>query len=203
MRVGRFRLIQSLDELVRLSPAFEPRLRVLLQESIGQLRGYVTGNWNIFALRERELSLTANASRLLSENSDLSQRLTVTVDRLVSEATTDIKHANAEAESVVRFSSTIVVLAVALSLISSGLIVWLYVSQNLIARLTSLSDRMLALARGDLRSPLPDGGTDEIGQMAESLAVFRLTAIQMEEANFREITEARRRLRRSRPWAAR
>ena len=58
---------------------------------------------------------------------------------------------------------------VALSLISSVLIVWLYVGRNIVARLTALSDRMLTLAQGDLKSPLPQGGTDEVGRMAEAL----------------------------------
>jgi adenylate cyclase len=192
--VSRFRLQQSLNEIDRLAPALDPKLQSLIKETIERLRTFVMGNFSIFALRERELALTANASRLLTENTELSHRLTATVDRLVGEATTDISHANAEAASVVNFSSLVVVGAVLLSLVSSVLIVWLYVGRNLIARLTSLSHRTLALARGDLRSSLPQGGTDEIGQMVESLAVFQATAIQMEESNLREITEARRRL---------
>jgi len=41
---------------------------------------------------------------------------------------------------------------------------------------------------------LPRGGADEIGRMAESLAVFRATAVEMEETNLKEIREARTRL---------
>jgi hypothetical protein len=40
---------------------------------------------------------------------------------------------------------------------------------------------MLTLAKGDLKSPLPEGGFDEIGRMAQALLVFRATAIEMEE----------------------
>ena len=84
---------------------------------------------------------------------------------------------------------------VVLSLVSSGLIVWLYVGRNLIARLTALSDSMLAIAGGNLSGPLPaPGGGDEIGRMAEALIVFRDTAIEVEESNLREIKKARQRL---------
>ncbi len=78
---------------------------------------------------------------------------------------------------------------------SSFLIVWLYVGRNLIARLTALSDSMLAIAGGNLRAPLPgsDGG-DEIARMAASLVVFRDTAIEVEENNLRDIETARQRL---------
>jgi adenylate cyclase len=192
--VGRFRLQQSLNEFARLIPAFDPKLQTLVKDAVDGLRPFVAGDQSLFSLRERELTLTRNASRLVAENTDLSQRLTSAVDSLVSEATHDIRTANSEAASVVNLSSWAVILAVILSLVSSVLIVWLYVGRNLISRLTSLSHRMLALAEGDLRSPLPQGGSDEIGQMAKSLEVFRETAIQVEESNLREITEARRRL---------
>jgi signal transduction histidine kinase/DNA-binding response OmpR family regulator/HAMP domain-containing protein len=194
VNVSRFRVQQSLGELERLAATFDPKLQLLVKQSIERLRSLGSGSSSIFALRERELALTADAARLVEENSKLSRRLTVTVDDLSREAMADIRNANAEAAGVVRFSSWVVIVAVVLSLVSSGLIVWLYVGRNLIARLSALSQRTLALAEGDLRSPLPQAGTDEIGQMAKSLAVFRATAIQMEETNLREITDARRRL---------
>jgi class 3 adenylate cyclase len=79
--------------------------------------------------------------------------------------------------------------------VSSFLIVWLYVGRNLIARLTALSDSMLAIAGGNLRAPLPaTRGGDEISRMAEALVVFRDTAIEVEESNLRDIEEAQRRL---------
>ena len=68
---------------------------------------------------------------------------------------------------------------VLLSLLSSGLIVWRYVDRNLIARLTALSNSMLAIAGGNLRAPLPAAGGDEIGRMAEALTVFRDTAVEV------------------------
>ena len=76
-----------------------------------------------------------------------------------------------------------------------SLIVWLYVGRNLIARLTGLSDSMLAIADGNLRSALPEPrGNDEITEMSKALVIFRDTAIEVEESNLAEIEEARRRL---------
>ena len=47
----------------------------------------------------------------------------------------------------------------------------------------------------ELVSALPEPGSgDEIGRMAESLVVFRDTAIEIEENNLRDIETARRRL---------
>ena len=60
--------------------------------------------------------------------------------------------------------------------------------------MSALSNSMLAIAGGNLKASLPLVGSDEIGQMAEALTVFRDTAIEVEESNLREIEEARRRL---------
>ena len=194
LAVTSFRLQQSLRELEKLTLELDPKLQQLMVQLIGQLRPFVSGSESIPVLRKSELDLTTNAARLLGENVALSKSLTTRVDQLVGGAKHEFTGANIEAASVVRWSTWIVIIAVVLSLASSILIVWLYVGRNLIARLTALSDRMLTLARGDLKSPLPFGGTDEIGRMADSLGVFRATAIEMEEANLKEIREARTRL---------
>jgi len=192
--ISGFRAQQALNELERLSDVLDPKLRSLMADTLTHLRPYAVGSGSVPELRRVELSLTENATQLLGENADLSKQLTATVDSLVTGARKEINDANAAALSVVNFSTLAVIVAVVLSLVSSTLIVWLYVGRNLIARLRELSDRTFALAAGDLRSPLPPGGGDEIGHMAESLAVFRDTAVAMEEANLKEIRETRLRL---------
>jgi class 3 adenylate cyclase/HAMP domain-containing protein len=114
---------------------------------------------------------------------------------LVDGANTEIVEANSQAAAIQVLNTNILAGVAVLSLVSSVLIVWLYVGRNLIARLTALSDSMLAIAGGNLRVSLPaPGGGDEIGRMAEALIVFRDTAIEVEESNLREIETARRRL---------
>jgi len=72
---------------------------------------------------------------------------------------------------------------------------WLYIDRNIVARLTALSDSMLAIAGGNLRAALPPTpGSDEIDDMGRALSVFRDTAVEVEETNLREIRRARQRL---------
>src|SRR5262245_1603772 len=194
LTVAAFRLQQALRELERLTLELDPKLQQPMVDLIGQLRPFISGTESIPALRKSELDLTTNATHLLAENVSLSRGLSARVDELVENAKSDITGANVAALSVVEWSTWILIAAVVLSLASSVLIVWLYVGRNIIARLTALSDRMLTLAAGDLKSPLPAGGKDEIGRMAEALGVFRATAVEMEEANLKEIREARTRL---------
>ena len=194
LSVSRFRLLQSMAEIERVSAGVDPKLRELIKDAGARLAWLLSGDRSIFNLRQRELTLTADGSRVVAENSELSRRLTATVDSLVEAASKDISSANQEASATVRVSTLVVILAVLVSLVSSVLIVWLYVGRSIVARLTALSDRTFSLAKGDLKSPLPQGGDDEIGRMAEALGVFRATAIEMKETNLKEIREARARL---------
>ena len=148
VRVAGFRLQQALNELERLSSDFDPRLRSLLVEAIAKLRPFAVGNDSVPALRLREIALITEGTKLLSENAALSNSLTAKVAGLTVAASKDIADANAKALSVVHFSTWVLVIAVILSLVSSALIVWLYVGRNLIARLTELSRIVCATLAG-------------------------------------------------------
>jgi signal transduction histidine kinase len=70
-----------------------------------------------------------------------------------------------------------------------------YVDRQFVGRLTALSKSMLAIAGGDLKTPLPvSHGGDEVTMMGEALRVFRDTAVDVEERNLREVDRARQRL---------
>ena len=189
-----FQLRRQIDNLKELAADFDPKLHALLATRVEEFRNFAEGSGSLPEVREREIELAAAGGRLVQENAELARRLTEAVDRLVHAANQDIKRANLEVLSMQRLSSGILVAVVASSLVSSALIVWLYVGRNVIARLTALSNSMLAIAGGNLRAQLPQTGNDEIGRMAEALTVFRDTAVEVEEKNLREIAEARRRL---------
>ena len=72
--------------------------------------------------------------RLLAENATLSGGLTEAVDRLVAAAKGDITAGSSEAAMVRRTSTGVLLATVLASLLSSALIVWLYVDRNLVRR---------------------------------------------------------------------
>ena len=187
-------LYQSLQALRQLAGVFERPLGPPLRLLVEQLAGLIDGPDSILAIQQAEFDHIANAQRLIAENAQLSKELTSSVAGLVEGAKQAIAEANHHALSVQRSGMGVLAAIVFLSLASSGLIVWLYVDRNLLARLTVLSDSMLAIARGDLQTLIPTGGRDEIARMAEALAVFRNTAVEVEEKNLRTVAEARQRL---------
>lgn len=181
LKVLVFRFRKSLREIQRRAPAFEPKMGQQLLDRTNELNGFIVGENSLPNQRARELGLLATASQLLAENTELSRELTEIVDQLVSDAKQDIADANSEALSVQKFSTVVLVAVGALSLASSILIVWLYVGRNLITRLTTLSDSMLAIAGGNLEAKIPSGGNDEITDMAKALSVFLDTTKSRDE----------------------
>ncbi|MGF9757903.1 response regulator [Microvirga sp. 0TCS3.31] len=193
--VMSFPISRSLSALRQISSELvDQRLRSRFDQRISDFARLADGQDSILSARRTELILLEDAERLLAENAGLSAQLTKAVDGLVATARGDISAASGEALTAQRIGRNILLSVVSLSLLSSLLIVWLYVDRNLVARLQNLSNSMLAIAGGNLRAPLPRDGGDEIGQMAKALAVFRDTAIEVEEKNLREVAIARQRL---------
>ena len=179
--IGGFRARQAVNELERLADLLDPKLRSLMMETITRLHPYTAGADSVASLRRGELALTESATQLLAKNTDLSKRLTATVDNLVTGARTEIDNANAQALGVVKFSTLAVITAVVLSIISSTLIVWLYVGRNIVRRLTALSNGMLAIAGGSLHAPVAAEGGDEVAAMGRAVEVFRRNTLERDE----------------------
>jgi adenylate cyclase len=189
-----FPLRRSLGVLDALAPDIDEKLQTRFRQRVDEFKALIDGEDGILKAREDELEVLAEGEQLVAENAQLSRELTAAVDRLVTAANHDITDAGREAVTVQRYGTGVVLVSALLSLLSSVLIVWLYVDRNLLARLAGLSESMLAIAAGHLRAPLPATGHDEIGRMAEALRLFRDTAIEVEEKNLREVAEARQRL---------
>ncbi len=190
----KHRMQWSMEALNTLATVVGTHPRQLILTELERFRRFVDGENNIPSLRARELTLLANGEDVLRENARLSRELTESVEFIVRGTKLDISQATSQARAVQTRSSITLILIVLLSLVSSVLIVWLYVDRNLIARLTALSNSMLAIAGGNLRATLPPTGSDEIGHMTTALTVFRDTAVEVEDKNLREIAEARQRL---------
>ena len=194
VEVIRFALRRSLSALERLSSEIDETVQARFSGRLAEFKALADSEDSIPMVREKELALLAEGETLLAENARLSGDLTAAVDRLVGTADREIAASSIEAATVQHYGTAIVLGTALLTLLSSVLVVWLYVDRSLLARLASVSQGMLAIAGGNLRVPLPSPGNDEIGRMAEALRLFRDTAVEVEEKNLREVSEARQRL---------
>jgi adenylate cyclase len=176
-----FRLQQSLREALEVTAGLDSRLQPLLTAKLDEFRAQFEGISSIPELRLQELGIVAQATRHLAENAALSRDLTQAADRLGAIAKRDIAQANEDAQSAQKFSASVLIAAVALSLLSSVLIVWLYVGRNIVSRLTALSRSMLAIAEGNLAAKVPTGGSDEIAEMGRVVEVLRKNTFERDE----------------------
>jgi adenylate cyclase len=176
-----FQLRRSLDDLNARAKDLDPKLRALFIDQLERVRMLAIGPDAILAVRSQELDLIGSAERLIAENADLSVRLTTAVDRLVWEAETEVDSSAKGALSVQRLSARILLLFAILSLISSILIVWLYVGRNLIRRLMRLSGGMLAIAGGRHHTPIDISGSDEIAEMGRVVEILRKNTLERDE----------------------
>jgi signal transduction histidine kinase len=175
--VAQFRAAS--EALERLSSGLSPELRTRLPGETTRLREAVEGAGGLAAVVDLEATLDATGRRLVVANEGLSQRLTAALNRLTASTRRDIEDANEDAQRVQRFSSNLFVSIVILCLSASVLIAWLYVGRNIIRRLKGLGDSMLAIADGNLGTPVTVRGADEIAAMGRALETFRQNAIEL------------------------
>lgn len=148
---------------------------ISLVQSLKDIRAFGDGDENLFELRRNEIEAGQAGLKLLALNRDHVNRLhSLIADRVQGENEAALQAAAASQVSIDEGKLLTAGAALA-SLIVAGLIVWLYVGRNLVNRLTRLDNSMSAIARGDLRAEVPVHGSDEIGDMAESLRTFRDT----------------------------
>ncbi len=166
-----------------------------LQESAERLTSYGIGDDSIFALRERELRQLITAERLLQRARLSSTALRNEVNELVFLAQGNSDQAALQANETMVEGEVIMLLIAGLSILGATLIVFLFVTPRVVQPLESITRAMSELAAGDTAVEIPARERkDEIGRMAQSLGVFRDTAIELQKSNLREIREARRRL---------
>ena len=190
-RIVRKELAQLDRLLVEVRKAQPDRVSLLdIESSVAVIKRNLAQLQEIIALhpkmgpnkgRYADIDTDAWGEKLLQNNREASARLEAAIDRFVSDERAAIVEAGNNVAATQRKSTAVLLAVVALSLVASTLIVWLYVGRSIVARLAGLSESMLTIAAGNLKAPLPaDSSKDEIGQMAKALRTFRDTAIESE-----------------------
>jgi diguanylate cyclase (GGDEF)-like protein len=143
--------------------------------AFAQLRALIGSDEGLPALRAAELRLVNESQVLVDENRRIGASIDTATDRLVSEGMRRIDR-DAESASRIRDQYIIAMLAVALiGLIGLAALLYFQIDRRLIARLTWLSGSMQEVASGNLDTPLPPSGADELGRLAAALERFRAT----------------------------
>src|SRR6516225_7895637 len=166
-----------------------------LSAAVEALVGFGRGERGIFALRAEELRQDAAAQHSLEDNRLLAARLDHEVAKLVTTAQS-VSDADAlRSAEAIRIGKLLLLIITALSIVGAVLILLQYVLRRVVRPIESITAAMTGLAAGNAGVAIPGRDRrDEVGRMAEALAVFRDTAVEIEEKNLREVAMARQRL---------
>ncbi len=140
----------------------------------------------IFAARRLQLVLAAQRQDLAGSFEGASETLEATTAVLLESARTHSSETLGMATE--SFDQGRVLLAVIsiVSVVAATLAAWIWVGNAVVRRLSALSERMRAMASGDLETPVPEISRDEIGQLADALEHFRQQALEVQRLNLVE-----------------
>jgi methyl-accepting chemotaxis protein len=160
--------------LAILGPIVTDAIRVPAESLIGRAEG----EGDVFALRERELTMTEQATTLVEEARFADASLSELVASTRDEALAEQAEASSAGVAAIGFGQSIMIVFAIAAIIAGAAITWLYISRSLLARLTHISTAMETLAGGEIGDALETDGKDEITGMARSVNVFRDNAIE-------------------------
>ena len=171
----------SVRNIERLIARLDRDLPLALTTPLSRIRDNLVGPYSIVATHEVELTAAREGRRLTAENLVLSVQLSNAIADLVTRSKRVVDASTGNARKVQRLGRIVLLTVVAFSLVSSFLIVWLYVGRNLVARLGSLSRDIHNIVAGQRDISIPIGGNDEIADMARGIEVFRKNAIALDQ----------------------
>jgi methyl-accepting chemotaxis protein len=156
-----------------------------LKELTDKLTHYGTTKRSLFEIRREELEYAVSGQKLSVDTATLAEQLNGEVAAFVTAAAKLSEHAVSETGEAIASGKTQLALLAGGSLLAALLIAWLYVGRNVVHRLHALRSSMFAIASGDLHAAIPEGGRDEITEMAGTVRVFRDDAAAAREADAR------------------
>ena len=153
-----------------------------LKQTVVNIVFLTRGENNMFTIRSRERAIQQDGQLLLAQIREELGKLNQLIAKQTDQAKDAAQTSAANAQSTIQKGRIWILSMVAVSLLFSILIVWLYVGRNMVARITSLDASMRSIANGNLDQQVQVKGQDEIGTMARSLVSFRdqLSTLQEE-----------------------
>ncbi len=139
-----------------------------------------------FYIRGLQLVLEANVRDFAAAFDVSSAALENSVSSLLAASNAHSSEALGMAVSSFDEGRTLLTAISVISVIVATLAAWLWVGNGMVRRLSRMSERMRGMADGDLETPVPEVGRDEIGELANALEIFRQQALEVQRLNLVE-----------------
>ena len=128
-----FQMRRKVDALEKSAQGLDAKLHPLFLSQVEKFGTLIEGSGSIIELRRQELTIISDVNRLLVENSTLSSQLTGAAGQLLDATKQEMRTATGSALRVQRVSTGAITVLVTLSILTSILIVWLYVGRSILA----------------------------------------------------------------------
>lgn len=140
----------------------------------------------VFFVRGRQLAAESSIRDLASSFEQSSAALDGAVSGLLTATRAHSSEALGLTVSSFDEGRTLLTAISVVSVIVATLAAWVWVGNGMVRRLSRMSARMRRMADGDLETPVPEVGRDEIGELANALEVFRRQALEVQRLNLVE-----------------
>ncbi|WP_420626892.1 sensor histidine kinase [Candidatus Poriferisodalis sp.] len=157
-----------------------------LRPAVDRLFALGLDEGSVFDVTQRRLQIEESQRRLLAENQDLGVALVGEIESLVGAVETDVDSATEASAQAVSTGRLLLVVISVVGILGALAISWLFVGKRILRRVGQLSNRMRALAGGDLETPVDTRGRDEVAEMADALEQFRKAALEVQRLNLVE-----------------
>ena len=175
---ARDRIEINLAALGEAADELRPAMRQLI--ALGLSEG------GVFDVVFRTLQISENQRDLLAQNQDLGVGLVDEIESLVGAVQASVDTATAASAQAVSTGRVLLVVISIVGVVGVLAFSWLFVGRRILRRVAQMSDRMRALAGGDLESPVDASGRDEVSEMADALEHFRKAALEVQRLNLVE-----------------
>ena len=153
-----------------------------LDAALRSLAAMVLPAEGLLAMHENVLRIRTTIAKLENSLRNAGQELRQLIEVAIANAEGQALANQEQSQTAIETSRLWLILIAGASLVLAGLIVWLFVQRYVTARLNALADSMMSIAQGNLGTPIPAAGSDELGEMSRALAVFRDNAREIHVA---------------------
>ena len=178
-------MLQASDEAVLLQ-LWEEDFSVAYTSGSTQSEATLQQARDIFNVRIEQLDLEARIRDSAVSFDEASATLETAISSLLVAARAHSSDTIELAVSSFDEGRTLLTGISVISVIIATLAAWIWVGNGMVRRLSRMSDRMRDMAHGDLETPVPEVGRDEIGELAGALEVFRQQALEVQRLNLVE-----------------
>lgn len=158
-----------------------------LQRTVGPYLGKISmairGTDNIVALQTAYLRTVANIDRSTMLSRDLGESFVIITSELRQAVDQMISAATQSAENAVQYGRISLILIAILALLSAIWVIWRYVWTDVVARIERVAAITRRLASGDLNVEIDIKGSDELGDVADAMRLFKANANELRRSN--------------------